>query len=68
MEPALPSAGASLLWLFLVAILPALLALISEKSEGPEKLGWAASSLFFSWIGYFAYRALVVQYRRRGKR
>jgi hypothetical protein len=46
----------SLSWpFFLVAWLPVLLVAASKRTDGVEKLGWAASLVFFSWFGYLLF-------------
>lgn len=40
---------------FLVAWLPVLLVAASKRTDGVEKLGWAMSLIFFSWLGYLLF-------------
>jgi hypothetical protein len=40
---------------FVVAWLPVLLVAASRRTDGVEKLGWAASLIFFSWLGYLLF-------------
>ncbi len=40
---------------FVVAWLPVLLVAASKRTDGIEKIGWAASLIFFSWFGYLLF-------------
>ncbi len=47
--------------LFAINVLPWLLALLSSKVSGEQKLIWFLMSFFLSWLGFFVYYVLVVR-------
>lgn len=49
------------LFLFLVNVLPWVLALASKKVEGTQKFIWFCASFFLSWLGYFVYYFVVIK-------
>lgn len=51
----------TVLFLFVLNILPPLLALVSRKAKGEQKLIWFLLAFFLSWIGYFVYYFLVIR-------
>lgn len=50
-----------LLFLFVVGVLPWIMALLSQKVYGKQKVIWFLLSFFFSWIGYLLYWAMTVR-------
>ncbi|WP_350608460.1 hypothetical protein [Pseudoalteromonas sp. MER144-MNA-CIBAN-0113] len=50
-----------LLFLFFVGALPWILALVSKKAEGTNKVVWFLMSFFISWLGYLVYYFLVIK-------
>ena len=46
---------------FIIGMLPWVLALISKKATGINKVIWFLMSFFISWIGYFVYYFLVIK-------
>lgn len=50
-----------ILVMFLIGVLPWIMALLSKKVKGTKKLVWFILSFLFSWIGYIAYYAIAVR-------
>ncbi|MEL0634188.1 hypothetical protein V6237_15510 [Pseudoalteromonas carrageenovora] len=50
-----------LLFVFFVGALPWILALVSKKAEGTNKVVWFLMSFFISWLGYLVYYFLVIK-------
>lgn len=50
-----------ILFLFIVTLLPGLMALFSQKVHGTDKVVWFLLSFIFSWVGYLLYYYLVVK-------
>lgn len=46
---------------FIIGMLPWVLALISKKATGTNKVIWFLMSFFISWIDYFVYYFLVIK-------
>ncbi|WP_420934860.1 hypothetical protein ACOJR9_02615 [Alteromonas sp. A081] len=46
---------------FIFNVLPWLLALLSRKAIGSQKLIWFLMSFFISWLGYFVYYFFVIK-------
>lgn len=50
-----------LLLLFILNILPWVLALVSKKTSGNNKVIWFLMAFFLSWLGFIVYYYLVVK-------
>lgn len=50
-----------LLFIFVIGVLPWLMALISSKVTGYKKAIWFGLSFLFSWLGYVFYYLVVVR-------
>ncbi|WP_339386770.1 hypothetical protein [Vibrio caribbeanicus] len=48
-------------FIFIIVVLPWLMALFSKKADGKDKIFWFLFSFFFSWIGYLLFRYIVVK-------
>ncbi|MCH2056326.1 MAG: hypothetical protein MK214_06880 [Thalassotalea sp.] len=48
-------------FIFIIGMLPWVLALISKKAKGLHKLIWFLMSFFISWIGYLVYYFVVIK-------
>ena len=46
---------------FIIWMLPWILALVSKKAKGAQKVIWFLMSFFISWIGYFVYYFVVIK-------
>lgn len=44
-----------LLIIFIVAVVPPILVLSSNRSLGGAKFGWFVGTLFFSWLAYIVF-------------
>ena len=49
------------LFLFIFNVLPWILALMSKKTSGNNKIIWFLISFFLSWLGFIVYYYLVVK-------
>ncbi|REL35858.1 hypothetical protein [Thalassotalea euphylliae] len=49
--------------LLLLTVAPWVLALMSKRARGADKLIWFLSAFVASWLGYFAFYYLVLQGR-----
>ncbi|REL29265.1 hypothetical protein [Thalassotalea euphylliae] len=54
--------------LLLLIVAPWVLALISKRARGTEKLLWFLSAFVASWLGYFIFYFLVLKNRAIGNR
>jgi len=50
--------------IILANVLPWVLALMSKKVEGLEKVVWFLSAFFASWLGYFVFYFVVVRNKK----
>ncbi|MBB1291617.1 MULTISPECIES: hypothetical protein [unclassified Pseudoalteromonas] len=50
-----------LLFIFFMGALPWILALVSKKAKGTDKVVWFLMSFFISWLGYLVYYFLVIK-------
>ncbi|WP_305842745.1 hypothetical protein [Photobacterium leiognathi] len=53
-----------ILTIFVIGILPWVMALLSKNVKGKDKVLWFLVSFFFSWIGYVSFKFLVVNKRK----
>lgn len=49
------------LFVFILGMLPWVLALMSNKAQGTHKLIWFLMSFFISWLGYLVYYFIVIK-------
>jgi hypothetical protein len=50
-----------LIFMFVIGVLPWIMALLSKHVSGGKKFIWFLLSFFFSWLGYAIYYFLVVR-------
>ena len=52
-----------LLFILSITLLPAIIALASNKASGIHKIVWAVISFLFSWLGFLVYYFAVTRGR-----